>query len=122
MHPGVVDANRIGLSQTIKLDFSDSLAKRDAMKNGVKIGYEFFRFYDFLSVPRCCFKCRSHDHVLNDCTSQVEKCARCAKNHTFSKDAPCTNSPKCANCGDSHTSYSLLCPVLKSYITTGVKK
>ena len=115
-------ANRIGLSQTIKLDFSDSFAKRDPMKNGVKIGYEIFRVYDFVSVPRCCFKCRSPDHVSNDCTSQVEKCARCAKNHIFSKDAPCTNNPKFVNCGDSHTSYSLLCPVLMSRIATGVKK
>ena len=122
MHSGVVNANRIGFSQTIKLDFLDSFAKRDAMKNGVKIGYKIFRIYDFVSVPRCCFKCRSPDHFINDCTSQVEKCARCAEYHIFSEDAPCTNRPKCANCGDSHTSYSLLCPVLKSRIATAVKK
>ena len=87
-YSGVVDANRIGLSQTVKLDFSDSFAKRDAMKNGVKIGYEIFRIYDFVSVPRCCFKCRSPDHFINEFTSQVEKCARCAENHIFRKMRP----------------------------------
>ena len=88
MHSGVVDANRIGLSQTIKLDFSDSFAKRDAMKNGVKIGYEIFRIYDFVSVPRCCFKCRSPDHFINDCTSQVENVRAAPKITFFRKMRP----------------------------------
>lgn len=121
-YPGVTEATRFGSSQTIKLEFSDTFAKGNAIKNGLKIGYEIFRVYDFISVPRCCFKCRSPDHMMKDCTSPVDKCARCAGNHTATKETPCQNSPKCANCNGDHTSFSLKCPVLKSRVSSSARK
>jgi hypothetical protein len=110
---GIIGSSRFGTSKSVKLEFADAITKGSFLRNGVKIGYENFRVYEFKQLPKCCFKCRSPGHLESACTSSTPKCARCAGPHLSTNSDRCTESPKCANCGGSHPSYSLRCPVIK---------
>lgn len=114
---GIISANRLGQTMSVKLEFEDSFTQSAYFKEGIKVGYEFFRIHVFKEIPKCCFKCRSYDHFQSACTSNVPKCARCAGPHISTKDSPCSAAPKCANCGKNHTSYSLSCPISKELMS-----
>ena len=119
---GIVAAKRLGSSKTVKLDCVDSFAKAAYFKDGVRIGYEFFRLSEFKEIPKCCFKCRSPHHFQSSCPSPVPKCARCAGPHIISKENPCNASPKCANCNGEHVSFSMSCSVLRGFASQQTSK
>ena len=121
-YPGVSDVTRLGTSHALRISFVDVATKINAIKNGLKVDYEFLRVFEYFQIPRCCHRCRSPDHVVANCRSPVVKCSRCSDPHESSKDSPCQLSPKCANCGGDHVSYSLRCPKLRAIATKGIAK
>ena len=77
---------------TSRKDFIDQLSGHDSVASIRPVGDKLFVNIEKIgkigSVPRCCFKCRSPDHFINDCTSQVEKmCALRRKSHFFERCA-----------------------------------
>jgi hypothetical protein len=112
--PGVLDASRLGKSTVVKLEFSDAMSRAEALRYGLKVGYENLRVYEFKAIPRCCNICRSSEHLQSSCSSVTPTCARCADPQVSDRGSPCNLSPKCANCGGNHVSFSLTCPKLKA--------
>ena len=65
--PGVFDASKLGRSTAVKLEFSDTVSRAEALRYGIKVGYENLRLYEFEVIPRCCSICRSPEHLQSSC-------------------------------------------------------
>ena len=114
--PGIIEFNRLGKSQTVRVIFQTEEYLHFYIKHGIKFGYEIFRLERDRIQPRRCFKCQSFNHVQNQCKSECFKCARCSGNHISTKDSPCQAPVKCASCGSNdHPVYSFRCPILKKF-------
>lgn len=65
-------------------------------KNKIHIGWNVYKFFEFVSVIRC-FRCWRFGHFADKCKSEYEICPFCGDNHR--KDQ-CSNGTKftCINC------------------------
>ena len=117
--PGVFDASRLGRSTAVKLEFSDAVSRAEALRHGIKVGYENLRVYEFKAIPRCRNICQSPEHLESSCTP---KCAGYAGPHVSDRDSPCNLSPMYVNCGGKHVSYSFTCPKLKAIASHNLPK
>lgn len=111
----IKDAKRIGNSFAAKVFFENAIALANALKLGVKVGYEIFRVHEFQRPPRCCYNCQSPNHLKSSCNNP-KRCSRCAEEHESSRDSPCQATPKCANCHGNHVSFSLKCRILRNAV------
>lgn len=115
----LVNAKRYGLSETIKLTFSDAESRNAAVKCGLFIDYTHIKVLPFRQIPKRCFKCQSFDHLAKDCTNSM-RCSRCAGPHENSRESSCHSQiVKCALCpetNNSHPSFSLQCPAVRQAI------
>lgn len=101
-------------------------------KDRIFIGWNSYRFFEFVSVVRC-FRCWRFGHFADKCQSERETCPLCSDGH---KKAQCTSGDeyKCSNCvyardilklkniQVNHHVFDLNCPCYQRQIAMTKKK
>lgn len=96
----------------------------------VYVGWNSYKFFEFVSVLRC-YRCCRYGHKIADCKSQ-EVCPLCNKNH---KKEDCSSTQyECANCKHAngvlklkdikydHTVFDVSCPSYQKQIANNREK
>ena len=112
----ITHAKRIGNSLAVRVFFENAVALANALRLGIKIGYEIYRVYEYQRPPKCCYNCQSPNHLKSNCDKE-KCCSRCAGQHESSPDSPCQATPKCANCQGNHVSFSMKCRILRELLS-----
>ena len=81
--PGIIEFNRLGKMQTVRVIFQTKKYLHFYITHGIKFGYELFRVERDRIQPRRCFKCQTFNHVQNQCKSECFKRARCSSRSHF---------------------------------------
>ena len=84
--PGIIEFNRLGKSQTVRVIFQTEEYLHFYIKHGIKFGYELFRVERERIQPRCFIDFQSFNHGQNQCKSKCFNYSRCSGNHILTKD------------------------------------
>ena len=76
----ITHAKRIGSSLAVRVFFENAVELANALRLGIKIGYEIYRVYEFQRPPKCCYNCQSPNHLKSNCDKE-KCCSRCAGQH-----------------------------------------
>jgi len=106
------DAKILGLFKYVKLEFWIGCSVY-VFQAWVRVGYEILPVYEFKVLPKCCFKCRSLDHLQKSFPRVLPKSTRCGGPRIPTKDEPCITDPNYANYGQKYPSYSFFALLLK---------
>ena len=115
--PSAFETSRPGKSTVVKLEFSDTVSRAEALRHGINL-----RVYEFKAIPRCRNICQSPEHLQSPCSNVTPKCTGYAGPHVSDRDSPCNLSPMYVNCGGKHVSYSFTCPKLKAIASHNLPK
>jgi hypothetical protein len=107
---------------TVKITFDNEEKYKFYLKNGIYIGYTFFRLKEWTNKPSIlqCYKCLRLGHHQSSCKSQKTNCLRCSETHQHSHKE-CNNPLKCINCNGEHAAVSKSCIKIIEY-TNRTKK
>ena len=96
-------------TSVIKLLSTNLVSYKQAMRQGVRIGYQTFKAEPEHRILQC-FKCQKSGHSAWNCIYE-QVCLKCSGPHSHKE---CTTSElKCANCNQNHAACSRLCPNLQ---------
>ena len=114
----LVNSNSNTPTRTIKLKSTDLASYKQAIRLGVRIGYQTFKAEPETRVLQC-YKCQKPGHSAWNC-NDVQVCLKCAGPHSH-KD--CTASVlKCSNCNQNLAACSRQCESLKKTSSTTASK
>ena len=106
-------------TKTLKLicrtpDGADQLCNNGLFLYDINVDISNLRKEEYLEVNQC-YKCFSFQHPTHQCTSTVDYCSICSKEHHYTQ---CTNkqNPSCKLCDGDHYAVSYTCPVRKLHI------
>ena len=120
---GLTLVNRIFNKKTntptsiVKLTTCERLAYRQAISQGVRIGYQTFKAEPEHRVLQC-FKCQKPGHSAWSCAN-AQVCLKCSGQHRH-QDCNATVL-KCANCNLNHAACSRQCKELSNQVKTANK-
>ena len=93
-------------SPTLKIVFEEDELPRD-----IRVGYSFYKVRPYVNEPLRCYKCQRLGHTAQGCNARV-RCLRCGGDHLM--DQCKSDVEKCANCSGSHRANSRCCSIYRT--------
>ncbi|KAJ3978379.1 hypothetical protein F5890DRAFT_1449660, partial [Lentinula detonsa] len=93
--------------------FSDSRVANNAIQDGMVINHKMVNVRREEKDPQRCMKCQQYGHIARECSSEVDVCGRCDRNHPTQTCSASPDNSYCAVCkAKGHIAASRNCPTL----------